>query len=106
MSDAGLQHLKGLTALQNLYLGGTQISDIGLEQLKEMTSLKTLAAAFSPDGSHIISVTRDERLQIWDATNGNLLGSATGSGKGVIALAHSRDGTTLATCGGNKVIKI
>ncbi|MEO2031090.1 MAG: leucine-rich repeat domain-containing protein, partial [Planctomycetaceae bacterium] len=39
ITDAGLEHLKGLTSLDWLYLHNTQITDAGLERLKGMTSL-------------------------------------------------------------------
>ena len=42
VTDAGLVHLKGLTSLQSLHLGGTEVTDVGLEHLKGLTSLKTL----------------------------------------------------------------
>lgn len=64
------------------------------------------AAEFSSDGSRIISVTRDERIQIWDAESTELLGTATGTDKAVSAMALSQDGATLATCGGDKIIKL
>ena len=43
VSDAGLEHLKGLTSLQMLYLGGTKVTDAGLVHLKGLTSLQTLS---------------------------------------------------------------
>ena len=41
--DTGLTHLKGLTQLQSLDLGCTQVSDYGLEYLKELAQLQTLS---------------------------------------------------------------
>ena len=42
VTDAGLVHLKGLTKLQTLNLYGTKITDAGLEHLKGLTGLQTL----------------------------------------------------------------
>jgi Leucine-rich repeat (LRR) protein len=47
ISDAGLEHLKGLTSLTSLNLTslslkGSQITDTGLEHLKGLTSLTSL----------------------------------------------------------------
>ncbi len=42
ITDAGLVHLKGLTSLESLRLPGTEISDAGLEHLKALTSLEGL----------------------------------------------------------------
>jgi len=42
VTDAGLEHVEGLTELQLLDLHGTQVTDAGLEHLKGLTSLKEL----------------------------------------------------------------
>jgi hypothetical protein len=39
VTDAGLEHLKGLTQLQELYLEQTQVTDAGLEHLEGLTQL-------------------------------------------------------------------
>ena len=35
VTDAGLEHLKGLTGLEYVYLNNTQITDAGVEDLKK-----------------------------------------------------------------------
>jgi len=45
MSDAGLVHLQGLTALQSLDLSGSQVSDAGLVYLQGLTALQSLNLA-------------------------------------------------------------
>ena len=42
VTDAGLEHLKGLTSLDRLYLNNTQVTDAGLEHLKGLSSLRGL----------------------------------------------------------------
>jgi hypothetical protein len=42
ISDKGLAHLQGLTALEFLYLTKTQVSDEGLSRLKGLTALRVL----------------------------------------------------------------
>ena len=42
MTDAGLEHLKGLTNLQSLDLTFTKVTDAGLEHLKGLTKLQSL----------------------------------------------------------------
>ena len=42
VTDAGLAHLKGLTALQGLDLENTQVTDAGLAHLKGLTRLRFL----------------------------------------------------------------
>ena len=45
MTDAGLEHLKGLNRLQRLWLNSTQVADAGLEHLKGLTQLQELGLA-------------------------------------------------------------
>ena len=42
VTDAGLEHLKGLTAIQLLALKNTQVTDAGLEHIKSLTAMQTL----------------------------------------------------------------
>ena len=43
VTDAGLEYLKGLSALRWLYLDNTKITDAGLEHLKGLTALELLS---------------------------------------------------------------
>ncbi|MGE0001095.1 MAG: P-loop NTPase fold protein [Fimbriimonadaceae bacterium] len=45
VTDAGLEHLRGLAGLQTLDLSGTQVTDAGLEHLKGLAGLQTLFLA-------------------------------------------------------------
>jgi len=42
VTDIGLEHLKALTQLQALYLSGTRVTDAGLDHLKALTQLRKL----------------------------------------------------------------
>ena len=42
VTDAGLEHLKGLSQLQELWLDRTQVTDAGLEHLKGLSQLQEL----------------------------------------------------------------
>ena len=42
ITDAGLEHLEGLTNLQKLWLEGAQVTDAGLVHLKGLTNLREL----------------------------------------------------------------
>ena len=42
VTDAGLEHLKGLSQLQSLTLEGTQVTDAGLKRLTGLTQFRTL----------------------------------------------------------------
>jgi len=48
VTDAGLVHLKGLTALRDLQLGNTRITDAGLAQLTGLTDLRQLLLFNTP----------------------------------------------------------
>jgi len=50
---ADLKHLKGLTQLQKLNLGWTEVDAAGLEHLKALTKLQRLEIQ---GGSHLFSV--------------------------------------------------
>ena len=45
VTDAGLEHLQGLTRLQSLGLGGTQVTDAGLAHLQGLVQLQSLGLA-------------------------------------------------------------
>ena len=42
ITDAGLVHLKGLTNLERLLIGGNEINDTGLAHLKQLANLERL----------------------------------------------------------------
>jgi hypothetical protein len=45
VTDAGLEHLKGLANLKSLDLSYTAVTDAGLEHLKGLANLQTLSLA-------------------------------------------------------------
>jgi len=101
VSDAGLAHLKGLTALEVLYLDHTFVGDAGLAHLKGLTALETLDldnTQVSDAGlAHLKGLTALERLyldgtQISDAGLAHL--------KGLTALERLYlDGTQVSDAG-------
>lgn len=48
VTDAGREHLKGLTQLQWLNLEETRVTDVGLQHLKRLTQLKKLDLMGTP----------------------------------------------------------
>ncbi|RXK88781.1 TIR domain-containing protein, partial [Chlorobaculum sp. 24CR] len=54
-----------------------------------------MAAAFSPDGSRIISGSDDNTLKLWDAASGNCLLTLSGHSGTVTAAAFSPDGSRI-----------
>ena len=68
MTDAGLEHLKGLTKLQSLNLRCTKVTDAGLEHLKGLTNSNrwTLGTKVTDAGlEHLKGLTKLQSLDLW-----------------------------------------
>lgn len=64
VSDTGLKHLKGLSKLRRLCLCGTKVTDAGLEHLKGLTQLKSLTLSntdVTDDGLQHLKLLRSLR---------------------------------------------
>jgi WD40 repeat protein len=64
------------------------------------------AARYLPDGSAIVSVTRSGTLQVWALERRAVLATAACSDREVRGLAVSPDGSIVATCGQDGLIKL
>jgi hypothetical protein len=49
ISEAGTPQLKGLTNLEYLHIGSTEVNDDALEPLEELKNLKELVVTFLPN---------------------------------------------------------
>ena len=56
-----------------------------------------IAAAFSPDGTRIVTASYDKTARVWNAASGRSLMVLQGHTDGVIAAAFSPDGTRIVT---------
>jgi WD40 repeat protein/serine/threonine protein kinase len=56
-----------------------------------------LSAAFSPDGTRVITASRDETARVWDASTGQEIAILRGHDHGVTSAAFSPDGTRVVT---------
>jgi hypothetical protein len=74
LSDAGLEHLEGLTHLKSLDLKRWQITDAGLEHLKGLTSLEGLDLAHTQVTDVGFTGVRHRRAQIGEATQHTFVG--------------------------------
>jgi WD40 repeat protein/tetratricopeptide (TPR) repeat protein len=63
------------------------------EHLREVT-----AAAFSPDGSRVLTVCKDKRVRVWDAAKGGQVGKGREHDGDVSRAAFTPDGTHVLTC--------
>jgi WD40 repeat protein/serine/threonine protein kinase/TPR repeat protein len=64
------------------------------------------SAAFSPDGTRIVTASRDQTARIWSAQTGAQLGVLRGHSDVVQSAAYSPDGTRIVTASGDKTARI
>jgi WD40 repeat protein len=55
------------------------------------------SAAFSPDGTRVVSGSEDKNLRLWDAVSGACLNTLTGHSQPVWSVAFSPDGTRVVS---------
>jgi WD40 repeat protein/serine/threonine protein kinase len=80
---------------------GQRRSDDGLVALDPGSYM--LALAWSPDGSQLVTGSRDSKVQFWDVKAGDLRRTVQLPGDGVDSLAFSSDGKRVAAALGNAV---
>jgi WD40 repeat protein len=64
------------------------------------------AAAFSPDGRRLATVSRDQTVKLWDVPTGLEVLSLKGHGAPALDVAFDRDGRRLATGGADRTVKL
>jgi WD40 repeat protein len=62
-------------------------------------------AAFSPDGSRVVTASDDETARVWDATSGRQI-AVLAHGKDVFSASFSPDGTRIVTASKNNAVHI
>jgi WD domain, G-beta repeat len=65
-----------------------------------------LSAAFSPDGSRIVTASYDKTARIWDAASGNEIAVIRGHGDSVLSATFSPDGSRIVTASYDKTARI
>jgi TPR repeat protein len=63
-------------------------------------------AAYSPDGTRIVTASHDKTARIWDARTGAQLAVLSGHGSRVYTAAYSPDGTCIVTASQDKTARI
>jgi serine/threonine protein kinase len=72
------------------------IADTSLAELRGHGGDVT-SAAFSPDGTRIVTASRDQTARVWDAVTGASLAELTGHTEWLLSAAFSPDGTRIVT---------
>ncbi|MEJ5224834.1 MAG: TIR domain-containing protein [Anaerolineales bacterium] len=70
------------------------------------SGLRARGVSFSPDGLVLITHTRDRQLTVWRAVNGSRLIFFEAHQDEIWSAAVSRDGTLIATCSGDKTVRL
>ena len=65
-----------------------------------------LSAAYSPDGTRVVTASADKSARIWDAGTGAQLAILNGHGSSVYAAAYSPDGSRIVTASDDKTARI
>jgi len=88
ITDASLDHIKGLTALNELNLNFTKITDKGVENLKGLTQLKELHLSGTEIGDPGVALLKDlTQLEVLDLSRTKATGAALENLKGMAKLA-------------------
>ena len=66
----------------------------------------TYAAAYTPDGTRLVTASFDKSLRIWDLSSGNTLRTLNGHTALVLCVAMSKDGAQLASGSQDNTIKL
>ena len=79
--------------------------DAQLASLEGHTDL-VWAAQFSPDGTRVVTASKDKTAQVWEVASGRLLASLTGYTDSVQAAQFSADGTRVVTVSFDKTAQV
>src|SRR3954451_1353790 len=76
-------------------------------QTRNVSRLQTRpSAAFSPDGTRIVTTSWDRTARIWDAASGEATRVLTGHDNVLNSAAFSPDGNRIVTAAGDKTVRI
>jgi WD40 repeat protein/serine/threonine protein kinase len=93
------------TAAANSVFQDIRAADVQLAVLSGHAD-QVISAAYSPDGTRIVTASYDRTARIWDAHTGAQLAVLSGHGGLVLAAAYSPDGTRILTASADKTARI
>jgi WD40 repeat protein/serine/threonine protein kinase len=93
------------TPQANSVFQDVRAADVQLEVLSGHGD-QVVSAAYSPDGTRIVTASFDKSARIWDARTGAQLAVLSGHGGLVYAAAYSPDGTRIVTTSADKTARI
>ncbi|KAJ7204176.1 WD40 repeat-like protein [Mycena pura] len=100
-----------LVAWQKCFTGVPVVEFRGITTQGALVSMqghgdKVLSVAFSPDGTHIVSGSRDNTVRIWDAATGTEEQKLEGHGGAVLSVAFSPNGTHIVSGSHDETMRI
>ncbi|MGQ0626647.1 MAG: protein kinase domain-containing protein, partial [Phycisphaerales bacterium] len=81
------------------------IADTSLFELKGHND-RVFSAAFSPDGTRLVTASGDKTVRVWDTSTGSSLAELKGHSDTVFSAAFSPDGTRIVTASGDKTARV
>ena len=69
-------------------------------------TLLVWSAAFSPDGSRIVTASEDKTARVWDANTGAVLATLSGHSGPVLSAAFSPDGSRVVTASMDHSVRV
>jgi WD40 repeat protein len=77
-----------------------------VKAMKPDRTTSVTSAAFSPDGSRIVTASNDETARVWDAATGKAIATLRGHEDWVISAAFSPDGSRIVTASEDKTARV
>jgi WD40 repeat protein len=78
----------------------------GCVRSEGIRTLRSVSAAFSPDGTHVVTASVDQTARVWDAATGKALTYPLEHQGPVVSAAFSPDGTRIVTASADNTTQV
>jgi serine/threonine protein kinase/WD40 repeat protein len=96
-----------LAILNDRAVAGWEFSETPERRVFDMHTGGVPSVAFKPDGTRLVSVSKDMRVWIWDTTTGKITNTSTiGHAAEIESVAYNPDGTLFATGDFSGTVKV